>query len=151
MPRRVILVSAPGAAPCSPCPMGSYIPMSWLRSAPWARLDSALTLQLQPARLHAVPVLRGNTLPILFATCSDCPAGKFSPAQSAACTLCTAGTYSTGVGQPASPQACQECLVGAYSQAGVSSCSLCLARDISPVNKAATCSNCAGGKYMSAT
>ena len=40
--------------------------MSWLRSAPCARLDSALTLQLQPARLHAVPVLRGNTLPILL-------------------------------------------------------------------------------------
>ena len=77
---------------------------------------------------------------------SSCFPGSYSSAGSSSCTLCPAGSYSSGTGWTS----CTACSPGTYSAStGASSCSLCSNGGYAPLSGASLCSVCASGSYTS--
>ncbi|GMI33160.1 hypothetical protein TrRE_jg4887, partial [Triparma retinervis] len=97
------------------------------------------------------------------ASCEDCPEGKFvaddgtnpsAHATSAACAICSAGSYSESTGS----SQCTQCEVGKYNGDGSSNselhdspedCLECSSGTYSPTAGSSSCQQCEGGKFLS--
>ena len=88
------------------------------------------------------------------AACSLCSAGSYGTGSGgSACTLCQAGTFSTGLAQVSSSN-CSQCPTGAYSTGlGLAICTWCIAGTYSTgigQTSSSICSQCDAGKYSTA-
>jgi hypothetical protein len=73
-------------------------------------------------------------------TCALCPAGQQSPADSAVCTPCTAGTYAPDAGTGT----CSACPAGTSGGEGALACVECPAGQEAPAGSS-TCTGCVAG------
>jgi syndecan 4 len=111
-------------------------------------LDACTLFQaVQGTINHANDVGVSCTFLAPSATCSECPAGKFSDnTGNAACMECAAGTSSAAGSTSASD--CVQCETGKFAGfAGSSNCTSCVAGKYAAVDLGATvCADCATGK-----
>jgi hypothetical protein len=73
----------------------------------------------------------------------DCPAGKWSSANSSVCTNCTSGTFNLNP-RSNSSAACISCAAGTWSSAGSPFCTNCTAGTWSSA-ESPSCTNCSAG------
>ncbi|KAK3234869.1 hypothetical protein CYMTET_54899, partial [Cymbomonas tetramitiformis] len=73
-----------------------------------------------------------------------CPTPGYGYSETGECSICSAGTYSTGV-------ACQQCEPGMFSHAGASACNLCARGTYQPDAGRVECIDCPRGTYADRT